>query len=145
MKMQHLIIVGDSDALISIFHKDANHEVTKELLKKLSNQDAEIIFPAAILAEAITTTMQQRFRENNPHLAQLLVQQLTSDLITTVPTDEEILQLAASLFNPQGSKEHTFFDAIVAATTKKYQAHAIFSFDQWYKKQGYILVGDFDI
>lgn len=133
------VIVGDSDGLISVFHKDTNHHTTKNILRKLSNQNIEIIFPSAIISEAITTTMQKRFREENPHLASLLVKQLTSDLVMTVPTDEEILRLATLFFNPEGSKNHTFFDAIVLATAKKYEAKAIFSFDKWYEKQGYLL------
>lgn len=140
------LVIGDSDALISIFHcEDANHEKTKGLLKILIAKEIEIVFPAAIISEAITTNMQKRFREKNPRLSQMLVKQLTSDIITTVPTDADILQRAASVFDPRASKKHTFFDAIVLATAKQYQALAIFSYDQWYKEQNFQRVIDLEM
>ncbi len=40
------------------------------------------------------------------------------------------------------SKHNTLFDAVVAATAKKYQADAIFSFDKFYKKQGFKLASE---
>src|SRR5690242_1582966 len=107
--VKKIFIVGDSDALISTIHTDTNHELTKKILIKLSTLNAEIVFPSVIIAETITTIQRKL---NNPHLAEIIVRQLTSDLITPVSTDNEILQLAASLFNPHGSKQNTFFDAI---------------------------------
>ena len=53
--------------------------------------------------------------------------------------DAETMQQAAKLYNPQGSKQNTFFDAIVAATAKSLKADIIFSFDKWYEKQGFKL------
>lgn len=53
--------------------------------------------------------------------------------------DEEILKLATKYFEHANSKKNTFFDAIVAATAKRLEADAIFSFDNWYTKLGFKL------
>jgi predicted nucleic acid-binding protein len=45
-----------------------------------------------------------------------------------------VLNAAAALFKPHGSKHNTIFDAIVAALAQKHHAQAIFSFDDWYEK-----------
>jgi hypothetical protein len=45
-------------------------------------------------------------------------------------------------FHPHGSKQNTLFDAIVASIVKQLNAQAIFSFDQWYRKQGFMLASD---
>jgi len=51
-----------------------------------------------------------------------------------------MLARAAQLYDPQGSKQDTFFDAIVAAVAQKLNATAVFSFDKWYEKVGLRLV-----
>ncbi len=134
-----LLIIGDTDALISTINKDTHHEIVKAIYRELASVNADIYFPSAIIAETITTCQR---RLKNPQLAEAMVTQLTSDLINILPTDDEILQLAAAFYHPHGSKENTFFDAIVAATAKKQSADVIFSFDQWYRKLGFKLASD---
>lgn len=56
-----------------------------------------------------------------------------------IAVDQEILESAETLFNSNGSKQNTLFDAIVAAIAKKQKADAVFSFDVWYEKLGLIL------
>ncbi len=51
-----------------------------------------------------------------------------------------ILTQASNLFQPFGSKQNTLFDAIVATIARKYAAPDIFSFDEWYAKQGFTLI-----
>ena len=53
-----------------------------------------------------------------------------------------ILSEAGDLFNPNGSKRNTLFDAVVAAIAKRLDADAIFSFDEWYRKIGMTLTDD---
>ena len=50
--------------------------------------------------------------------------------------DHAVLTEAADLFHPNGSKKNTPFDAVVAAIAKRFNADAIFSFDEWYRKWG---------
>jgi hypothetical protein len=40
------------------------------------------------------------------------------------------------------SKKHTMFDATVAATAKKIGTETLFSFDGWYRRQGFTLLVD---
>src|SRR5438128_2537957 len=96
-----LLIIGDTDALISTINKDAHHEVVKTIYRELASVNADIYFPSAIIAETITTCQR---RLKNPSLAEAMVTKLTSDLINVIPTDGEILQLAAAFFHPHGSK-----------------------------------------
>lgn len=56
--------------------------------------------------------------------------------------DHAILTEAGELFNPDGSKKNTLFDAVVAALAKRLNADAIFSFDEWYRKIGMTLTED---
>ncbi len=51
--------------------------------------------------------------------------------------DQETFTTALKQFNPRGSKQNTLFDAQVLAIAKTSNARAIFSFDAWYKKQGF--------
>ena len=55
------------------------------------------------------------------------------------PVDTTILAEALVLFDPDGSKKNTLFDAVVAAIAAKVSAKAIFSFDGWYERQGFTL------
>lgn len=135
-----MLVIGDTDALISTINKDSNHHLVRSIYNELAKIEAEIYFPTAIIAETITTCQRKL---NNPNLAQAMVTQLTSKLIDTIPTTHAVLQLATSFYNPRGSKQNTFFDAIVAATAKQQNADAIFSFDDWYINQGFKLAKDF--
>lgn len=56
--------------------------------------------------------------------------------------DSDVLASALTFFDPQGSKQNTLFDALVAATAKKRQSTIIFSFNEWYKKLGFQLAAD---
>ena len=56
--------------------------------------------------------------------------------------DHAILTEAGDLFNPNGSKNNTLFDAVVAVIAKRLNAVAIFSFDEWYRKIGLTLTDD---
>jgi hypothetical protein len=59
-----------------------------------------------------------------------------------IPVDDVVITTAIGLYNPEGSKYNTFFDAIVAAVAKLTKADAIFSFDEWYNKQGFKITDD---
>jgi predicted nucleic acid-binding protein len=98
-----------------------------------------VIYPNTAIAEAITTLFR---KHSNPHLATYVTKQYQDNYFTFQYIDEEIMKRAAQIFNSKGSKQNTFFDALVAATAKELQADAIFSFDRWYKKLGFRLVAD---
>lgn len=130
-------IVGDADSLIAyLLEYDSNYKRATSLLRKFTQAGVTIIYTDTAIAEAITTLFR---KHSNPELASYLTQQYKENRFTVEYVDEKIMKLAAEIFNPEGSKQNTFFDAIVAATAKILNADAIFSFDEWYTKLGFKL------
>jgi predicted nucleic acid-binding protein len=138
--MSDVFHIADADALISMLSKtDANHEKAKTIIQKAGAQGEPILFPATAIAEAITT-MQVRLQD--PALAKEAVAKVAASALTIVPVDAEILEIAVGLYNPEGSRKNTMFDATVAATAKKLGTQTLFSFDGWYRGQGFTLLVD---
>jgi predicted nucleic acid-binding protein len=133
-------IISDTDTLIALLNPEDNHNSRAEnIVLKLKDAKASIYFPTTTIAEAMTTCQRKL---NSPELAQQIVEACKAGRLVLLPVDEAILTLAITLFNPRGSKQDTFFDAIVAACAKHYQADAVFSFDGWYRKVGLKLTSD---
>ena len=136
----HDIVICDTDALIALFSAtDIHKQRAKQTLILLSNQNYLLYFPVTVISEAITTS--QRKIEDKL-LVETIIKNTNEGNLPVIPVDQDIVNIAISLFDPNGSKNNTFFDAIVAATARKYHARAIFSFDVWYKKQGFTLASD---
>lgn len=133
-------VIVDVDALIALFNRDDLHAARSvELLERLTADGVRLVHPATSIAEAVTA-LQRRF--SNPQATAALVRLVHAGNLTVEPVDAEILAEALALFNPQGSKQNTLFDAIVAAVAKRLHAAAISSFDEWYAKQGFTLVAE---
>ncbi len=138
--MNKNVIIGDADALIALlFEEDANYQRAVKISEYLYENEKIVIFPNTAIAEAITT-FQRKFSSQN--LARVLTQQYKKGVFIVEYIDEDIMQKAVGFYNPDGSKQNTFFDAIVVATAKKFSPDAIFSFDSWYKKLGFKLAID---
>ncbi|MDO8658861.1 MAG: PIN domain-containing protein [Candidatus Levybacteria bacterium] len=140
--MTKSIVIGDADSLIALLlDYDANYELAAGTLKRLNQKETAIIYPNTAIAEAVTTLMR---KHSNPLLASYLTQQYKEDQFVIEYIDEKIMKLATEIFNPKGSKQNTFFDALVAATAKKLNSNIIFSFDKWYEKQGFKLAANLE-
>jgi predicted nucleic acid-binding protein len=138
--MSRVIHIGDADGLIAMINtKDAHHERVKAIIQKVTERGEQIIFPSTAITEAITTL---QIRLANPKQAGMVAEQVARAALPIIPVDAEILSIAVKFYNPQGSKKNTFFDATVAATATKSGTKTIFSFDGWYKSQGFNLLGD---
>lgn len=134
------LVVGDADSLIALFlYYDANNKLATSTLKKLNDAGTTIIYPNTAIAEAITTLLR---RHSNPNLASYVVSQYRNNRFTVEYIGEEIMKLATDIFNPKGSKQNTFFDAIVAACAKTLSVDFVFSFDDWYSKLGFKLASE---
>lgn len=132
-----LIAVGDTDGLIAILHEeDKNFLKAKETTIKLLQNDAQVIFPLTTIVETVTTLKRKL---NRPELAAKVIKQITNGILAIEDTDTKLLETALTFFDPKGSKQNTLFDAIVAATAKKFNTKIIFSFDDWYEKLGFKL------
>ena len=134
------IVIGDADSLISLCFKDDKfHQKVVTISEKLYKIGATVIFPNTAIAEAVTTLQRKLSR---PSAAKLLVEEYKQGGFEVEYIGEEIMKLASDIFNPDGSKKNTFFDSIVAACAKKQKADTVFSFDTWYKKQGFKLASE---
>ena len=138
MAKQNLVI-ADADAFIAIFNSnDANNSKALKILQKLQQINAEIFFPVTTISEAITSAQR---KNSDPKLAKALVEIAITGSINILQVEPDIIIEAAKLYDPVGSKQNTFFDAIVASMAKKNHA-AIFSFDKWYRKTGFKMAED---
>lgn len=136
--MSSIIHIGDADGLIALLSKkDANHGKARDIVQKAVKNGEKIIFPSTAVTEAITTL---QVRLADPRLAKMVAGKLAANSLPILPIDSDILAIAASLYDPDGSKKNTMFDAVVAATARKLGTKTIFSFDKWYTKIGLILI-----
>lgn len=134
------LVVADTDILVALyFKKDALRDRVRSISRKFLKTGVNIIFPNTAIAEAITTLHRKL---SNSTAADLLNQDYKKRIFEVEYVDEQIMQNASDFYNPKGSKQNTFFDALVAGTAKKLNADTIFSFDDWYKKLGFSLAGD---
>lgn len=133
-------IIADADSIIAqAYLDDPHHNLSIDLAKKIKEKGATVIFPATAVAEAVTA-IQRKF--SNPDLADVTLKTFTDPTLIVENIDREIIEKASKFFNSKSSKHNTVFDCIVAAIAMKHRAEAIFSFDSWYKKQGFKLVSE---
>lgn len=140
MSRETLIIV-DADAIISfVTSDDENHTRAKGIMQHVAAIEAYMLFPTTAICEAVTVLKRKL---NKPEDAASVVKKFQSGNFPIHAVDQEILTLAGNFFNPYGSKQNTLFDAVIAAIAKTVDADAIFSFDKWYKTQGFRLASVF--
>ena len=134
--MTDQIVVADADALIALtLEKDHNHEKAILVASLFVKRNLEIVFPATVFPEAITSLVRA---VDQPQKARLISQQLQQGFFQIDYPEKETLIRAGQIFEGSHSKQNTFFDAIVAATAEKLNTKTIFSFDSWYSKLGFV-------
>ena len=135
------LIILDSDALIGLMNTtDKHHEICKEIILYLINNNYETFIPYPIVLEA-STTLARGSRINRPDLAAKLLEdniETESDTKINYSVSAEVAQL----YNPKTSKKNTPFDHYVLALAKKNNIKYIFSFDKFYEKNGLTLIED---
>lgn len=135
-----MTIIVDSDGLIGISNKeDAHYAKANILLERLQKSNAEFIYPSTTIAE---TTAILQIRLNKQNTANQILEFVRSGVFTIQPIDQMILTAAISYLKKDRSKHATLFDGVVAAVAKKHNADAIFSFDRFYRAQGFILASE---
>ncbi|MBI3558977.1 PIN domain-containing protein [Candidatus Gottesmanbacteria bacterium] len=128
-------VIADADILISLYNPDdINHLVVTDRTQKITDSVCKIKFPNTAILEATTSL---RRMANKPEIARLINQKYLNGEFNIVYVDETIQKLASEIFAQEKSKKNTIFDALVLATAKTLKAAGIFSFDSWYKKQGF--------
>ena len=135
-----IIIVVDADAIVAqASPTDSLHNKTVQLVHKLAQLDARILYPATAIVEAITHI--QRVLSSGATAYGAAVNFTDSD-INVVEINQETIKNALHYFGPTTSKKNTLFDCVVAAVAKEHHADAIFSFDKFYQKNGFKLASD---
>lgn len=135
------IIIGDADSLIALADKDdANNKKARHTSGWFLTKGFQVIYPNTAILEAITALS----RAKNLHeKAKLLSEEYRMNTFSVEYVTLDIQTQAAEIFETKSqSKKNTIFDAIVAATAKKYETNLIFSFDEWYPKLGFKLAGE---
>lgn len=135
-----MIIIVDTDGLVgSLITQDQLYEASQRILQKLSKKDAQLIYPATTIAEAVTLL---QGRLNQPKLAAQIIDLVNNNQLQIVSIDKEIIQKASLSMDFKRTKHNTLFDAIVAVVAQKHNADAIFSFDKFYKSKGFKLASE---
>lgn len=135
-----MTIIVDSDGFIgNLDPTDLHHETCKQISLKLIKMDAELIYPATVIAETVTFL---QGKLNSPELASGVLNSVKENELIIEPIDSSILKDASLQMDFKKSKHNTLFDAIVATIAKKYNADAIFSFDKFYKSKGFKLASE---
>lgn len=133
------LAIGDADALVALADEnDANHQKAQKISEWLLSQNYEVIFPNTAILEAITALKRGK---NLPEKAHLINKQYQAGAFTVEFIDEEIQRQASLRFEKTISKKNTIFDCLVIEVAAKLGTRIIFSFDNFFTKQGLKLAG----
>jgi predicted nucleic acid-binding protein len=67
---------------------------------------------------------------------------IRNDQLFVQVIDDELLREAATIFRPKGSKKNTLIDCSVVVVARRIKAGGVFSYDDFYRKQGLKLAED---
>lgn len=135
-----LIVIGDADAIVAqVSLQDNLHERAVNIVKRLDKLNAQLIYPSTAIVEAVTHI--QRVL-NSGATAYGTAVNFTEPNVKVIEINQETIKKAIHFFSPKTSKKNTLYDCIVALVAKETNADAIFSFDKFYKKNGFILAED---
>lgn len=135
-----LTVVVDTDAIVAQVKKDdKNHRAAMAISGSLVSSNAQVIYPATTVVEAVTFIQRPL---NNPPVAYGTAQLMANSSAQVAEVNQKTLRNAMKYFSATGSKKNTLFDCIVIAVAEEVHADAIFSFDRFYKKQGFKLTSE---
>jgi predicted nucleic acid-binding protein len=133
-----MTIIIDTDAIFALSNRtDALHARAKRILERAEHPS--IILSPTTIVEFSFTAAKKLGLERAKHITQTMTD--GSMRIETVNADD--VQTATQFFYQQRTKEDSLCDCFVMALAKKVQADCIFSFDQGYTKNGFVLIEDF--
>lgn len=134
------VVVVDADAIVAQASPNDNlHARAVKTAKKLAQLKAQVLYPATAIIEA--TTHIQRVLASGA-TAYGTAMSFTDPNINVVEINQNVIKSAVQFFSPTISKKNTLYDCIIAAVAKENKADAIFSFDKFYKKQGFKLASE---
>lgn len=134
------VVIVDADAIIAqINQNDKHHQAAMAISGSLVDLGAQVIYPATAVAEAVTFIQRPL---NNPSAAYGTAQLMTDPSVQVAEVNQQTLNSAVKYLSPKASKKNTLFDCIVVAIARESHADMIFSFDHFYKKQGFKLTSE---
>lgn len=127
-------VVVDSDAIFALYNpNDSLNNKATRTFQQLIAQNFRLIYPTSVLFEVIS--LFQRVLPS-PTVTAKLIDMIRDEQLLAYIIDTEILKESALLFNPAGSKKNTLIDCSVVSIAKKIKAEGVFSYDEFYTKQG---------
>lgn len=133
-------IIVDADAIIAqVNPSDDHHQAAMKISDNLNNINAQVIYPSTAIAES-TAYMQRKLNSTASAYGTAVV--LTNPGVQVAEVSRETIKHALKYFSPTTSKKNTLFDCIVAAVSEENNADAIFSFDGFYKRNGFKLASE---
>ncbi len=133
-------VVIDSDAIYAIYNlNDPLHSRAIKTLQWLNNNHFQLIYPTSVIFEVMS--LFQRVL-STPSVTMKMAELISRDLLIIYIIDVELLKESAAIFKPAGSKKNTLVDCSVVAIAKKIKVDGVFSYDEFYKKQGLKLAED---
>lgn len=136
-KKMNKIAVGDADSLIALaYQDDTNHTRAEHVSEWLQSKHYHIVYPNTAILEAIIALKRSLNLIEEVHL---INQQFLEGTFIIEYINEAVQKRASERFEKTISKKNTIFDAVVAEVAVALKADYIFSFDEWYSKQGFHL------
>ncbi len=133
-------VIVDADAIIAqINPNDIHHQTAIKISQSLNEMSAQVIYPSTAIAES-NAYIQRVLNSTASAYATAVV--FTNPGVQVAEVSGETLKHALKYFRPTTSKKNTLFDCIVAAVAEKNNADAIFSFDGFYKRNGFKLASE---
>ena len=133
-------VIVDADAIIAqINPNDKHHQTAIKISQSLNKMSAQVIYPSTAIAES-NAYMQRVLNSTASAYATAVV--FTSPGVQVAEVSGETLKHALKYFSPTTSKKNTLFDCIVVAVAENNNADAIFSFDGFYKRNGFKLASE---
>lgn len=135
-----LKVIVDADAIIAQLNSnDRHHQTAIKISQSLNKMNARVIYPSTAIAES-NAYMQRVLNSTASAYGTAVV--FTSPGVQVAEVSGETLKHALKYFSPTSSKKNTLFDCIVAAVAEDNNADAIFSFDRFYKRNGFKLASE---
>lgn len=136
----NFLILLDSDAVIaSILEDDALHKKATEIFELLAKKGVILYITTTVVAET-AVGLHRKFNQRDKSLN--FLEKTVSKWVKIIAVDEDLLIDAYQVLRQTESKKNTIFDAINVTVMRKHNLTAIFSFDEFYKKNGLKLAGE---
>lgn len=131
-------LLVDADAFVAVQNeKDSNHTRAIEISEYLFSLKLQLITSDPAFGEAITIISQKAGLQK----AVTFAEELLASPTEIVEVDAALRRKALDIFKEQTSKNTRFTDCINMAIMKEEGLQEIFSFDEDYKKNGFLRIG----